>query len=246
MFRIVTYNTHRWVGIDRKISYKRIADVLASTGSSIIALQEARIGRISKGEPNQLEMLARILSMELHFQPTIKVFDEQYGLAILTKNSSKIVKAEYLPSIAVGAGMEKRSALWVEVQEGKHNIQVINTHLSLRATNRNLQAKSLLSEEWVSSAQKQGPVILLGDFNAPTRSKAYKLIKEDMSDVQLAESVDKARPTFHVRMPFMRLDHIFLKGDMEVLRAGPWVTPISKIASDHLPLVADISLSGEQ
>lgn len=243
MTRVLTYNVHRWVGIDRKVSYARIAEVIASTEADIVSLQETRAGKIYSGEPDQTEALAKLLNMDLHFQPTIKVFGQQYGLAVLTRLPSRRVRGETLPTVSLGAPMEKRSALWVEVNDGDDNIQIINAHLSLRSADRNLQAQTLLGDKWVNAAEQKNCVALMGDFNAHTRSRTYKMFHETLNDVQLAESVKEAKATFHSRMPLARLDHIFLNDQAHVKKAGPWITPLSKVASDHLPLVADIHVS---
>ena len=49
-------------------------------------------------------------SMELHFQPTIKVLGEQYGIAILTRHPSRLVRSDRLPSLSPGPAFEKRFA----------------------------------------------------------------------------------------------------------------------------------------
>src|SRR6201986_4837558 len=47
--RIMTYNIHRCVGTDGKLSPARIADVIATCEADIVALQEVDVGRSRTG-----------------------------------------------------------------------------------------------------------------------------------------------------------------------------------------------------
>ena len=48
-----------------------------------------------------------------------------------------------------------------------------------------------------------------------------------------------AQPTFPGRMPMLRIDHVFVSGGIEVMRAEPIRSPLARAASDHLPLLAE-------
>ena len=114
--RILTYNVHRWLGTDRQISPNRITDVIASCNPDIVALQEVRVGRVRPGEIDQAASVASALGMDLHFQPTIRILGEQYGIAVLARQSSRIVRCGRLPTQSTRQSFEKRSALWVAVE----------------------------------------------------------------------------------------------------------------------------------
>jgi endonuclease/exonuclease/phosphatase family metal-dependent hydrolase len=43
-------------------------------------------------------------------------------------------------------------------------------------------------------------------------------------------------------LPVLRIDHVFVSAPIQVLRAEPVRTPLTKIASDHLPLIVDFDL----
>jgi endonuclease/exonuclease/phosphatase family metal-dependent hydrolase len=241
MVRILTYNVHRWLGTDRKISPERICDVIASCEPDIVALQEVRAGKLHKGASDQAAEAARRLGMELHFQPTIRMLGDQFGIAILTKHPSVLVKADRLPSAAPGPSFEKRSALWVRVMVEGVPVQVVNAHLSLRAKERLLQAEALVGPEWTGHPDCADPAVLLGDFNAPPRSRAYRVMAERLRDAQLRNPRGRPEPTFHTRAPLLRLDHIFTTPSIKVSAAAPYRVPLSKVASDHFPLLADVS-----
>src|SRR3954467_10528235 len=108
MARILTYNVHRWMGTDRQIAPGRVADVIASCEPDIVALQEVRVGRTRSGAIDQAAAVATRLGMRLHFQPTNRVFGEQFGMAIPTRHPARVVRSGRLPSLSNGPSFEKR------------------------------------------------------------------------------------------------------------------------------------------
>ena len=112
MPRIVSYNVHRCLGVDGKLSPKRIADVIAACEPDIVALQELDVGRARTGAIDQAHSIAEALGMQMHFHPALRVMEEQYGDAILTARPSRIIKAGPLPGLAGWLHMEPRGALW--------------------------------------------------------------------------------------------------------------------------------------
>jgi endonuclease/exonuclease/phosphatase family metal-dependent hydrolase len=241
--RILTYNVHRWLGTDRQISPGRIAEVIASCSPDIVALQEVRAGRTRAGAIDQAALLASKLDMDMHFQPTIRVFGEQFGIAVLTRHRSRIVRSGRLPTLSAGPSLEKRSALWVAVEVEGCEVQVVNAHLSLRSRERLAQAQALLGSEWLGHPRCADPAILLGDFNAPPHSRSYRLLASRMRDAQLSQEGSEPMATFHTRAPVLRLDHVFVTSSVEIERAGPVRTSLAKIASDHFPLLAELRLA---
>ncbi|MGO4704436.1 endonuclease/exonuclease/phosphatase family protein [Microvirga sp. 2MCAF38] len=240
MVRILTYNVHRWLGTDRKISPSRTSEVIASCEPDIVALQEVRVGRIDAGAADQAEIVAKDLGMELHFQPTIRILGEQYGIAILTRHHSRTIQCGRLPSLSPGPAFEKRCALWVSVTVGGHKVQVINAHLSLRSGDRLAQAGALVGADWMGHPDCADPAILLGDFNAPPQSRSYRLMASHLRDAQVDNPKGEPKPTFHTRAPVLRLDHIFVTPSIKVLEAAPVRTALTRVASDHFPLLAHL------
>jgi endonuclease/exonuclease/phosphatase family metal-dependent hydrolase len=238
--RILTYNVHRWLGTDRKVSPARIADVIASCEPDIVALQEVRAGRIHAGASDQAVMVASKLGMDLHFQPTIRMLGEQYGIAILSRHPSNIVKSGRLPTLSTRPAFEKRCALWVSVDVDGHRVQVVNAHLSLRSGERRTQAAALLGPDWIGHPDCADPAVLLGDFNAPPYSRSYRLLSDQMRDAQVLNPAGEPQPTFHTRAPVLRLDHVFVTKSVEVVAAAPVRNPLTRIASDHFPLLAEL------
>ena len=175
--------------------------------------------------------------MEFHFHAALSVNEERYGDAILTALPAKMVKAGPLPSIG-----EQRGAVWIEVEIDGRPVQVFNTHLGLMRRDRVAQAQALAGPEWLRHPRcSQTPVILLGDFNSITLSKAYKHIATHLKDIR-NDLPAPLKPTYPSRFPLLRLDHIFVSREIKVVDASVPVLPLTRVASDHLPLLATVEV----
>ena len=79
MPRLLTYNVHRCVGVDRQLDVGRIAAVIAEHAPDVVCLQELDVGRARTGHVDQAEAIADSLAMTFHFHAAMKVESEQYG-----------------------------------------------------------------------------------------------------------------------------------------------------------------------
>ena len=213
--RLMTYNVHRCVGVDRDLNVERVAAVIADARPDIVALQELDVGRMRTRGVDQAHALAELLGMRSHFHAALHVEEEQYGDAILTALPERLVRAGPLPGYPLIRGLEPRGALWVAVDLGGVELQVNNTHLGLGPREQQIQAAALLGDQWMMSEAFTAPAILLGDFNATPYSQTYRMLQTVLRDAQVGR---KSPPTstFPSRFPFMRIDHVFLAGDIEV------------------------------
>lgn len=233
----MTYNVHSCRGADGRADPARIAEVIARCEPDIVALQEVDAGRARSGRIDQAAMIASHLRMDPHFHPALHLEEEKYGDAILTALPSRLVKAGPLPSVG-----EPRGAIWVSVDVGGAQLQVVNTHLGLRRGERMLQVAALLGPGWLGSAEcREAPVVLLGDFNAVASSAAYRSLARNLRDVH-AQAARNPGATFPSRFPLLRLDHIFAGEGIEAVAAEVRSDMLARSASDHLPLVATIEI----
>jgi endonuclease/exonuclease/phosphatase family metal-dependent hydrolase len=240
VFRILTYNVHHCRGTDGRLSPARIAEVIASCRPDIVALQELDVGRPRTNGVDQAHAIAQDLGMHMLFHPSVQVMEEKYGNAILTTHPAKLVKAGPLPS---RPGLEARGALWASIQIAGVDLQVVTTHLGLRRPERLLQVDALIGPEWLGRRDRREPLVLLGDLNALPRSRVYQRIAARMRDAQASSPAHRPSATFPSRLPLARIDHVFVDGFLDVVRAEVLRTPQARIASDHLPLVVELRLS---
>jgi endonuclease/exonuclease/phosphatase family metal-dependent hydrolase len=242
MPRIVTYNIHRCVGVDRKLDVGRVAATIAALEPDIVALQEVDVGRARSGGVDQAHEIAGRLKMSSHFNAALRVEEEQYGDAILTTYPERLVKAGALPGLNPRLRLEPRGALWVELEIHGVKIQIINTHLGLVAREQQRQATALASHEWLRHDHCKAPVILVGDFNATMASVVYRTLTARLKDARRLTPNQQPTGTFPSRFPFLRLDHVFVSDAVKVVHLDAPYDAATRIASDHLPLVMDFEV----
>ena len=239
MPRILTYNVHQCLGTDRRLDVDRVAEVIARCRPDIVALQELDVGRNRSRGVDQAHALAEKLGMRFHFNAAMKVAEERYGDAVLTPLPMRLVRAAALPTLPEMTLLEPRGALWVEIELDGGKLQVITTHLGLMPREQRAQVAALLSEDWLAHPDCLDPVILLGDFNAPSRTRPYQALAGALQDAQRALKGRRTQPTYPSRLPILRIDHLFVSRGVRVLNVEAADAPLMRLASDHLPLWMD-------
>ena len=240
MPRLITYNVHRCIGVDRRLDVGRVAAVIAEHEPDIVCLQELDVGRARTGHIDQAEAIAHRLSMTVSFHPAMKVEAELYGDAILTHRPEVLVKTGALPSVAGVPGLEPRGALWSRIDIDGAPLNVINTHLGLVPREQRLQAAALAGKDWVGACE--GATILTGDFNATSLTRPYQTLNRRLSDAQRLLGLRPSVKTFPSSFPAIRIDHCFTSPEVEVTRVTAPFSPLARMASDHLPLIVDFEL----
>jgi endonuclease/exonuclease/phosphatase family metal-dependent hydrolase len=240
--RIMTYNVHSCIGMDGKITPERIARVIGRHEPDIVALQELDMRRPRTGGIDQPHLIARHLAMIYHFYPTIRIEEERYGNAVLSRYPMKLIYAGRLPGLSGNNNIEPRGAIWSTVDIGNTRIQLINTHLGLRRRERLDQVKAILGKDWLSHPDCSGPVVLCGDFNALPRSPVCRRIRRRLRDAQSDMEDHRPRATWFGHFPMGRIDHVFVGPNIEICHVEVSRTELDKIASDHLPLIVDIKI----
>ena len=238
--RLMTYNVHGCSGMDGRVSPRRVARVIRGQMPDIVALQELDLGRRRSRAEDQAAIIAREVGMNAVFCPTITRGEEHYGHALLSPWPIDIVKRARLPHDPRSWWQEPRSAMWARVEVAGVVINVITTHLGLGPRERVLQVEALFSQEWIGGIPPTEPVLLCGDFNAMPGSMPYKMVARRMADAQAAAGGHRPLGTFSSVQPLVRLDHIFTSPHFERQRVIVVRSDLTRVASDHLPLVADL------
>ncbi len=239
--RVMTYNIHGCVGMDGRVSAERIAEVIDHYEPDVIALQESKSYPTGHRYQNQAEEIAHILIQRFHFHLTPQVEQDDYGNAILSTLPMRLRKRGHLPTLQ-NRNLEERGALWAEVTLHGQKLQFINTHLGLFSQERMLQAQHLLGKEWLSSDDFEEPVILCGDFNAFPWSAAYKKLAQRLYEAQENMAWHKPLGTLWGRYPVSRIDHVFCSVGIETLKIEVPRTQLTRLASDHLPIIAELTI----
>jgi endonuclease/exonuclease/phosphatase family metal-dependent hydrolase len=229
--RIVTYNVHRGRGLDRRTRPERIAEVLVDLNADVIAMQEV-IGPGRAG-PGHAEGWGAALGMGWVMAPARELRHHQFGNVILSRHPIR----DHVQHDLSWKSSEPRNAQRTEIDLGPGRLHVFNVHLGTALLERRYQADRLAS--WVHDRRTSGPKIVLGDFNEWMRGPATATLEARLESVDLKPHLPKRR-TYPGFFPLVHLDHIYHAGRVEVRRIELIRTRRAKIASDHLPLVADV------
>lgn len=238
--RVATYNVHGCRGVDGRRSETRIAEVIATLDVDVIGLQELDLNRLRSAGIDQAGLIAQHLGWERIFYPAMRVRDEEYGDAILSRWPMRLRQAQELPSVTTLVCPESRAAIWAEIETPAGNVDVINTHLGLGRRERFMQAELLAGPEWLGRAIPNSPLILMGDFNSLPGSAPYRLIAQQLRDARtLVTPVPRLR-VFPTRFPLLAVDHIFVNDRLHVESIMVVRNPDTRIASDHFPVLASL------
>ena len=121
-------------------------------------------------------------------------------------------------------------------------LHLYNVHLGTALLERRHQAQRLAAI--VCDRHVTGPKLVLGDFNEWMRGLATSLLNEKLRSVDLRDFLPRKRTqrTYPGLFPVLHLDHIYYAGKVEVIGVELPRTRLALVASDHLPLVADIRI----
>jgi endonuclease/exonuclease/phosphatase family metal-dependent hydrolase len=223
----LSYNIHECVGWDGRRDPCRIADVIKESRADIVGLQEVHSESDGRVESHQMNYLASCCGMQAVPGGFSMRRNGKYGNVLLTK--FKILNVERLDLTM--PGREPRGAIDADLEIGGEAVRVIVTHLGLRPSERRFQATRLLT---ALSDERTRMVILLSDFNEwlpggrPLRWLEARFGK------------NKLMKTFPAPFPLFGLDRIWVSPPSALVDVSCFRTPLTRIASDHIPLIATI------
>jgi endonuclease/exonuclease/phosphatase family metal-dependent hydrolase len=228
-FRVATYNVHKCVGLDRRRDPSRVASVILELDADLIGLQEVDNRSDGDSESAQMEFLARETGYQAVPGPTIKRSNGHYGNVLLTR-WPVIAKQEIDLCFSC---REPRGAIDALLSVRGERVEVMVTHLGLSFSERWFQIARLVD----AIKEKTSPLfILLGDINEwfPT-GRGLKLLHGLLGRPPVTRSYPSWRP-------FLALDRIWVKPNEALKRVWVHKTRLSRVASDHLPVVAEIDI----
>lgn len=225
--KVASFNVHACIGNDGKFDPSRIAGVIKELDADVLALQEVEHHKVD--DQDLLEYLAAVSGYKAIVGTTMQRETRAYGNALLTR--LPILNTE-IHDISVKS-YEPRSVIKAQLMVGDKSLIVYATHLGLMPFERRLQVKHLLS---LVTQQSANVTILLGDLNEwflwgrPLRWLRQFFVKSPHV------------PTFPSFFPIFSLDRILVSPYSAMISIGRHRTALSKQASDHLPISAQIEI----
>jgi endonuclease/exonuclease/phosphatase family metal-dependent hydrolase len=231
--RVATYNIHRCRGMDGRTRPDRTAAVLASLDADILALQEVIAAGPAGG--GQAELLGAALGMGWVMAPARQLRGAAFGNVVLSRFPVRH-HAQYDLSWKT---CEPRCCQRVDVAIGDDTLHLYNVHLGTALLERRHQAgrlSAILHDRRIGE-----PKIVLGDFNEWMRGLATAMLSERLKSIDLRAHLRRRR-TYPGVFPVLHLDHIYYEGKVEVVKLELPRTRLSLMASDHLPLIAELKV----
>lgn len=246
LLRVMTYNIHRAIGVDRRFRPDRIVEIVLHHEPDVLLLQE-----VDEGVPRSRGMdLARTLAGTLDYPHyavghNVRLRRGRYGNATLSRYP---ILRERNVDLTVD-GRKRRgcqhATLRIEKLAGyPHELEVFNLHLGLSAHERMRQVGILVRSAEFSALDPTRPCLVGGDFN-DWRSQLHPIFSEVLRfrcATDRARGYDGTLRTYPSFSPTGGLDRIYFRGRMEMVTARRCRLRVSKVASDHLPIIADFEL----
>ena len=223
--RLATWNIRKCIGLDRRRDPHRTARVIRGLGADVVALQEAdrRLGhRPAALRPDIVatETGLSVVDAGGH-EPSIG----WHGNAILLADGISVIDRHglHLP------GIEPRGALLVELQQNAQRFRVVATHLGFLRRYRRRQLATIRSH---LESLADRPTLILGDFNEWSPHHGLEMLSEF--------NVCAPGHSYHAARPVAPLDRIAVSRDVDVRSADVVTSRDARVASDHLPVRADV------
>ncbi len=229
---VATFNVHSGIGVDGALDLARTAAAIRATGADVVGLQEVDVRWSARsGFADQAVELAVALGMRVHFAP---IYDlpgaprRRFGVAVLSRfpvarTANHEITRWSTQDSSVGPMPGFAEAV---VLVGGRRVHVWVTHLDFRPDPA-VRARQVA--DMLATVPDRGTHVLLGDLNAEPGAPELDPLWSRFTGVQPG-------PTYPADAPDLRLDHVAVTDDVEVLRS--WAPATT--ASDHRPVVADL------
>jgi endonuclease/exonuclease/phosphatase family metal-dependent hydrolase len=235
--RVATYNIHRCRGMDRRTVPSRIVEVLRELDADVVALQEV-IGA-GPARAGQAEEIGAALGMGWVMASVRHLRTHLFGNVVLSRLPI-VHHAQYDLSWRT---CESRACQRADLDLGAGELlHIYNVHLGTAVLERRYQARRLAS--YVHDSRVTGPKIILGDFNEWLKGLATSTLNGLFDSIDIYAHL-KRRRTYPGIFPMVHLDHIYYEGHVEVRDVKLLRSRAALMASDHLPLAADLRIGFE-
>lgn len=252
---VASYNIHAGAGEDNVFDLERTAQALKALDADVIGLQEVDVHWDARSEwRDTLAELAAKLGMHAGFAP-IYDFDppaagqprRQYGVGVLSR--FPLVRTENHPITRLSTQdpnpvpAPAPGFLEAEIDVRGRRVHVYCTHLDYRADPSVRAAQVRDTVKILARDRRKHLQIMTGDFNAEANAPELAGLWTRLTDSWTAAGTTTGGPnTYPAIAANKRIDFVTVGAGLRVLRAEvPAEVPLEQAASDHRPMVADLS-----
>jgi endonuclease/exonuclease/phosphatase family metal-dependent hydrolase len=222
--RVLSYNIHT-----SKDDLSALARVVRAVAPDIMIIQEA---------PRRFRWRQKCADLARSFDLVVAGGGlPSLGNLILTSLRVR-VSAAWSVQYPLTPGRHMRGAQFVRCTVGRIGLVVAGSHLSTDATERAAQATLL--KKYLTEADE--PVVFGGDLNENSGGAAWRTLADGLVDAAVATGAE-VRPTFPAGAPRDRIDVVLVDPRWTVTGYELISTPDALAASDHLPLVVDLTFA---
>ena len=232
--RVMTYNIHVGVGMDKKLDLPRVAGVINAQHPDLVGLQEVDRGVTRTQRIDEIVELAKLTRMDYAFAFNLHYQGGQYGVAILSRFPIRATDHRLYQNIREA---ERRGFIRAEVSVDGRVLNFVTTHLDYQYEDGRLfEAQQLLR----ALKDVQGPLVIVGDFNDIPAGRAYQLMRYQFGDAWIESRSTDEGFSYPTDKPAKRIDYIFFRSTDRVRTKRAWI--VDTQASDHVPVVADLEI----
>lgn len=226
--RIASYNIRKAVGLDYRRDPMRVLGIINELDADIVAVQEVdkRLGdRPGVFDRKRLEEESDFVVADLAQN---EVSLGWHGNAVLIRRDLTIHEVGHIDL----PGLEPRGAVRVDVSRDDKHVAIVGTHLGLLRPYRRRQLETIRAHLEMHETTR---TLIAGDFNEWSEGVGFEPIEADYDIVSPGLS-------FHAARPMASLDKFALGPGLALADAGVEEGPSARVASDHLPIWADIAI----
>lgn len=243
--RLLTYNIHKAIGVDRRFAPERIIEILRHYDAHVVLLQE-----VDRGAPrsDHLDLASHIArALEYPYRATgmnVYLKKGRYGNATL----SRFPIGQQRNIDLTIAWRKPRGAQHTRIHFPQWHhaaLDVFNLHLGLSAGERHRQMQRLLTCSDVTHLRETQPCVIAGDMNdwRGLLRKRHFL----PAGFHCATNHENGHSRWSIKTypsfaPTGGLDKVFFRGPLRLLHAARAHLKLARVASDHLPVIVEFEL----
>lgn len=240
--RVVSYNIHRCIGVDRRFKPERVVEILQHHDGDVVLLQEVDEGVPRSRELDLAHEIAEAAGYPHHaVGHNVSLKKGRYGNCTLSRFP---IERERNIDLTIG-DKKRRGCQHTTLSLPRRKLDVFNLHLGLSAREREKQIGLLVRSHELADLAPDQPCMVGGDFN-DWRSLLRPIFTEVLgfrNATDLKSRWNAVMRTYPSFSPQGGLDRIYYRGGLHLRNSRTCRLEVSRVASDHLPLICDFDLA---